>query len=133
MKQPVVLHLGAKNVVKDPEDLLRMLFLQAYTATAQQGKGLGKVFSFQYLTGLYGNEPKEFVRQLESQFGDYLKSYFTEGALVTVTDVNSDEAARYTIELSARVTYGGQPYQLSEVLRLDPDKTLTRITDALRG
>ncbi|UKZ10919.1 hypothetical protein CZP2022_196 [Vibrio phage C-ZP2022] len=133
MKQPVVLHLGAKNVVKDPEDLLRMLFIQAYTATAQQGKGLGNVFSFQYLTGLYGNEPKEFIRQMESQFGEYLRAYFPEGASVIVSDVDSHESARYTIELSARITHGGQSYQLSEVLRIDPDKTLTRITNATRG
>lgn len=107
--------------------------MYAFTATAQQGKGLGAVCSIQYISGQYGNRPRELLLQLESQLTEYFQRYFPEGATVTTEEKNQGEDTRYTVSLGIAVIHSGVTYQLTEVLSLDPDMTLKRIQDALEG
>lgn len=128
--KPGILHLGPKGVVTEPEELLRQLFFDSFTATAQQAKGMGPVFSIQYVSGLYGNNPQELIRQLEAGMREYYGAYFPEGAVVSVREV-TPEATRFTLEISVRVTSSGVAYELHETLRLDPGNTMSKIQDAI--
>lgn len=128
--KPGLLHLGPKGLVTEPESLMRQLFFDSFTATAQQGKGMGQVFSIQYTSGLYGNNAKELERQLEEGLRNYYGAYFPEGVTVTTRELNPGKETRYTIEISIRVKHSGKSYDLNEVLMLDPDNTMRKIQDA---
>lgn len=129
--EPALFPLSDKGIITDPQTKLSKLFMYAFTATAQQGKGLGDVCSIQYISGLYGNRPKELLLQLENQLTTYFQRYFPDGAIVTTEELTTGDEARYTISIGVSVVHQSVTYQLHEVLALDPDMTLTRIQDAL--
>lgn len=129
--KPAIFHLGSAGVVTDPMELLRTAFMHSFTATAQQGKGMGNVTSMQYISGRYGDNPRELMLQLERQLTNYYTNFFPEGATVIAEEQDPGEDTRYTIRLGISVVSDGETYQLSEVLAIDPENTLSRIQDAL--
>jgi hypothetical protein len=129
--EPAYFSLGPKGIITDPMEILRACFASAYTADAEQSALTDEVFSFQDFVAQYGHAPAQHIRELEAGLKIYFGKYFPEGVTVIVSEVNPGQDARYTLDISVRVTKDGKDYELKDALSIDPDNTLTRLKEEL--
>lgn len=131
--KPAIFVLGPKNIITDPNVLLRQALTQGFVSDVSQSVLHDEIFSFQYINSLYGNDPTEHANALQEGLRAYYRRLFPDGVEVTVTEKNPGEEIRYTLDIDVRVIYEGSSYGLRDALLVDSQKDFMELQGAIDG
>lgn len=132
MSKPVIMELGNRGVISDPNTLLRKAFILAFLANQSQSVLHAEaVASIQYVASVYGSNPTEFATALEGELQRYLRRFFPESVTVRVSERDPGARTQYTLDIAVQVTAEGKAYYLNDALYRDNNSDITRLNSAI--
>lgn len=132
MADKAILHLGAKGVVTDPNEILRLAYIHAFEANHSQSvMHKDKVMSVQWIAASYASEPSLFCDELTKEFRAYYERWFPGNVEVKIWEKNPGEKVKYHVNISITVTHQGKSYTLENALFRDNTSDITTFNKAL--